>query len=141
MLLTVCHAAGGILGREVAAGPVVVRIFLALQLFLAHLLQTVGRAEAGIGVPLFDQFLCILGVDLAAFGLPVGTIRAANVGAFVIVEPEPAQAVHDLLLRAGDGALQIGIFKAQDELSAGLFGEQIIVERHARGGEMHVPRR
>jgi hypothetical protein len=79
-------------------------------------------------------------IDFAAFGLAVGTKLPANIGTFIIFKSKPAQTIKDLLFRAGDGALQVGIFDAENKLSARFFGEQIVIQRGARGAEMHMSR-
>ena len=138
--LAIRDAAGGFLGRDDAAGPVVTRILLVLHLFLAHLIKSLGRAEAGIGMSAADQGLDVTVIDFTALSLAVGFIRAADVGAFVILQTQPAQAIIQLLLGAFHRALGVGILQAHEELSTRLFGEQVTVESGASGTEVHVSR-
>lgn len=56
-------------------------------------------------------------VDRIAFGLVVGTGGAADVGAFVPGEAEPAQVVEDFVGAAGLYARQVEVFHAEDELA------------------------
>ncbi len=84
------------------------------------------------------QFPGVLVVDLAALGLTVGTVGAANVGPFVVVNAKPVQAFDQFLLRAGDGALQVGIFDAQDEGPPSAAGEEEWVQRRPSRAEVHA---
>ena len=100
-----------------------------------------GGAEAGVGVAALDEPPRVLAVDLGALRLAVGAVGAADVGPLVPLQPEPAQARHQLLLGAGDEALAVGVLDAQDELPARLAGDQVVVERGAPAPEVRVPRR
>ena len=53
-------------------------------------------------------------------------------GAFVPIDAEPVQVFHELGFVLGLGALKVGVFNAQNELSPGPAGEEPIVERSTR---------
>ena len=44
-------------------------------------------------------------INITPFGLPIRTKRSAYIGALIVLQAEPAQTIHDLLLRACYGAL------------------------------------
>ena len=95
-------------------------------------------AEAAVGLALGEQALGVLGVDVPAARIggrgrgrpcPGSPGRA---GAFVPVEAQPVQVFDELGFEAGFGALEVGVFNAEDELAAGAAGEEPVVERGAR---------
>ena len=67
-------------------------------------------------------------VDFGAFGLAVGAVRAADVGAFVPGEADPAERVEDLLLRGGDEAGAVCVLDAENEFAGALVGVEIVEE-------------
>jgi len=104
-----------------------VRGLFAFLLFLAHLFQPLRRAKTVIRVAALHQFPGVLLVNLLALRLPVRAVGAANVRAFVPLQAQPAQPGHQFFFRAGDKTFAIGVFNAQNKLSAGLVRQQIIV--------------
>ena len=62
-----------------------------------------------------DEPLGHRAMPIEALGLKVRRVRSADVGPFVPVEAEPAQAVEDALDHFGRRALDVGVFDAQDE--------------------------
>ncbi len=89
-------------------------------------------------MPILDQFACPRRVDLPALSLPVGSVRAADIRALIIVQAKPVQAIHDLLLRARHGSLNVRILDAQNELPAGLAGKQVIIQGGPGGSQVHM---
>ncbi|MCY1279971.1 hypothetical protein D9M71_54020 [compost metagenome] len=126
----------GLLPGKVHAVAVVARGFLALGLLGAQLVEAFGGAETGEGVALVHQFLGILLVDLATLALAIGTMRAADIRAFVPLDAEPAQGIEDLLLGLAGGAQLVGVFDAQDELTAVLARETQVEQGNV--GSAHV---
>jgi hypothetical protein len=63
-------------------------------------------------------------------------VRAAYVGAFVPLQAQPVQAVDQLLLGLGVVASAVGVFDAQDELPAGLAGQQVVVQGGAAAAQV-----
>jgi hypothetical protein len=59
--------------------------------------------------------------------------------AFIGCDAKPIKASHDLLFRAFNESLLVGIFKAQNELTTRFTGKQKIEERGARASEMKSP--
>ncbi len=79
-----CHPPGSFIRVQVAAGAVIMGGFLAFLLFLAYLLQPVGRAKTIIGISGLDQLFGVLLVNLLAFRLAVRAIWAADVRALML---------------------------------------------------------
>ena len=79
----------------------------------------------------------MLGVDVQPLGLAIGAVIALirqpgdAPGPSSQVDAEPAQVFDELGFEAGFGALQVGIFNAQDECAAGASGEEPVIERGA----------
>src|SRR5690606_16493026 len=117
---------------------VVARGFLVGHLLGAHLIQTLGAAEAREGMAFGDQFVRTPLVDLAALALPVRTVRATDVGAFVPLDTEPAQCVVELAFGFAGRAQLAGVLDAQDELAAMLAGEAEVEQRDVGGTDMGV---
>ena len=54
----------------------------------------------------------------APLRLPVWGVRSADIGAFIIIQAEPVQAVDQFLFCAGFIAFLVGVLDAQDELAS-----------------------
>src|SRR5690606_35816218 len=121
-----------LLGGEVAAVPVVARWELVLLLLLADGLQALRGAETAVGVAILDQPLRDLGVAVLALALDIRRVRAADVRPLIPLEPEPAEAVHQVLDRAFDESLAVGVLDAEDELA------RLALARCLPVGEEHV---
>ena len=80
----------------------------------------------------------MLAVDLGALGLAIRAVGAADVGAFVPVEAEPAQGVEDHLLGGGDEAGAVGVLDAEDELAAALAGVDEVEQADVGGANVRV---
>jgi len=115
---------GTLLGGEVAAVPVVAGRLLSSYLLLAHVFESPGGAVAVVGVALLDEPIGGLLVEVESPGLIVGGIVAADIGAFIPVEAEPFESVHDGFFGAGDFAGDIGVLDAEDEGAAGVAGHE-----------------
>src|SRR5690606_4573582 len=120
------------------AMAVVARGFLVGHLLGAHLIQAFGTAEAREGVALGDQLVRVLLVDLATLALPVRAVRAANVGAFIPLNAQPAQRIIDLLFGLAGRAQLVGVLDTQDELTTVLAGEAEVEQRDISGADMRV---
>ena len=75
--------------------------------------------------------MCIRDRDIRAVG-------AAHVRAFIPIEAQPAQPVHDGLDGPPHGALLVGVLDAQNKPAAMLAGEQPVIERGARPADVEV---
>jgi len=80
----------------------------------------------------------VLAIDFGALGLAVGAVWAADVGAFVPGEAEPAEGVEDLLLGGGDEAGAVGVFDAEDEFAVALAGKEVVDEADVGGAYVGV---
>ena len=112
----------------VAPGAVIARRLTGSDLPLAHCLQLFRGAEAVVGAAVFHHLRGIAAVDLGALRLDVGAVPAVTVGAFVILDAGPLQAVHQLLHRPFHQAGLVGILDAQNELPAMLFGVEVTIQ-------------
>ncbi len=115
-------------GGQVAAEAVVARGLLAARLLGPHLLQPLGGAVAAVDEALLQQLAGGALVVLQTLRLEVGAVGAADLGAFVPVEAEPAEPFEDGIEGAGHEAGLVGVFDAQDELSALMTGEEPVEE-------------
>ncbi len=104
----------------------------------AALGQLLLGAEAVIRLALAHKLLRIGQVHILALGLDVGADRAADVGAFVPVQTRELQALVDLLGRALNQALLVGILDAQDKHAVVLLGEKIGIKRRAQPAQMQI---
>ena len=112
---------------------------LALLLRLrARLVQPLLGAEAVVSAAAPDQFLRVGQVEVAPLRLDVGAVLAAHVRAFVVGKAGGGQRGVDLLHRAGNFALLVGVLDAQDELAAVAAGEQIGVKRRAQAAQVQI---
>jgi hypothetical protein len=66
-------------------------------------------------------------------------VRAADLGALVPVQPEPAEVFEELLVRGGDVAGLVGVLDADDELAAQSFGKEVAEQRRAGAADVEVP--
>ena len=97
--------------------------------------------EAVIGVAALDKALGIGEVGVAPLGLDVGADRAADVGAFVVVQAAVAQRFVNDLHRALDLTGLVGVLDAEQELAVRVAGDAPGVERRAQIADVHIPRR
>jgi hypothetical protein len=84
------------------------------------------------------QLLKVAGVDLVPLALEVWPVLTACVGTFIPIEAKPPQSVVDHLHCFGSIARCIGILDAQDELAAGMAGEEPIEESRPRAADVQV---
>ena len=107
---------------------------------LALGLEFLGRAVAGVGVTGLDEPARDIGVDVHALGLAVGAVVAADLGALVPVQPEPAQGVQQHEVGVLGVALGVGVLDAEDEGAAMVASEGPVEERGARHADMGIAR-
>ena len=120
------------------AAAVIFGWLLCRHLLRAHARQFLGRAIAFEGVAIVEQAVAMLGIDRAAFGLAIGAVRAADIGALIPAEPQPTQRIEDFLFGFARRSHLIGILDAQQELPAMLFGKAIVDQRDIGGADMRV---
>ena len=66
-------------------------------------------------------------------------MRTADIRAFVILQPQPMQAVDKLLFRPGYETFLVGIFDTQDESAAVMTCQQERIQRRSGRAKMHPP--
>ena len=93
--------------------------------------------EGLVGVPGGQQLGGDVGVDLAPLGLPVGPVRAADLGALVPVQAEPAQAVEQVPVGLLGVAGGVGVLDAEDERAAGVPGVRPVEQRRPHQADVH----
>ena len=89
------------------------------ELRAARDLQLFRRAEARIGQLALGQLCERLVVEFLAFALAIRRMRAADVGALVPLQTEPAQFVELPVEQSLLAAFGIGVLDAQHEATAG----------------------
>ena len=120
-----------LLGGQIAAVAVIAGGLLALNLLGAHGLKALRGAVAVVGAPLLNELLGGVFIELQALRLVVRPIVAADIGAFVPVQLQPAQGIKDVLLRPLHLAGDVGVLDADDELAAVATGEEPVKQSRA----------
>ena len=91
---------------------------------------------AGSEQPL-DQFP----VQTVTLLLEIGTVVAADLGAFIPVEAQAAHPVKNRLGRLWSGSLAIGVLYAKHQGSPALAGEEIVEKRRPGAANIEISRR
>ena len=99
------------------------------------------RVERIVGVTRFDELLCVFQIDFAALALPIRGVRSSFGDPLVDAYPAPCERVEDIFLRSRHEPLRIGVFDAEDEVSAVLAGEQVVVQRRTDAAHVQRARR
>ena len=99
-----------------------------------------ARGVVAVGVAAGEQLVDGRLVARAALRLEVGRVRAADLGPFVPVDAQPAEAVEDRRQRRLDVALLVGVVDAQDELAAVPAREQPVEQRRAHAADVQEAR-
>src|SRR3954466_6403362 len=128
-----------VLGRERAAGAAILRRTSGREILAAIVLEFLRRAEAVVGVAAGEQLVGVRQIKSLPLRLAIGAAAAADVGAFVPLEAEPAQVVEDALFRLLGRALDVGVFDAQDERAVVPAREQPVEERGAGVADVQLP--
>ena len=100
--------------------------------------ELLGGAEAGICLALVPELLGGLAVQVEAVGLLVGAEVAADFGALVPVEAQPAHGAQDDLGVLLGGAGGVGVVDAQDEGAVVGAGERPVVDGRARAADVEL---
>ena len=104
-------------------------------------LQLLFGAVAGIDLPLGDQALETVAVEIEALGLVIGAIRASRLRPLVPVDPQPLQLLEEILLEGLGRPGPVGILDAQDKDAAVMPGVKPVEERRPRVADVEFPRR
>ena len=75
-----------------------------------------------------DQFFCVLAVHFLALRLPVGRVRATDIGAFINGNAQPRQSFQNVGFRARHETGLVGIFDAEEHLSTRLAGKKVVIK-------------
>ncbi|MCY1302733.1 hypothetical protein D9M70_524100 [compost metagenome] len=125
-------------GRKVEAKAVILRGLAGGALALAHLLQSLGRAETAEAVTVLDDLLDIGTVHVLAVALAIGAIGTTDIRTFRPFEPAPFQRVQHLLFELRRRAGRIGVFNAQDELAAVLLRKEVVEQSDIGRADMRL---
>ena len=106
--------------------------------FFAKRLQFFRFGEIAVGVAIGEQFVSSGSVQIASLRLKVGTMRAADIGAFVPVHPEPTKTIQDRFQCRVDVSSGVRVIDPKNELSASLFREQPIEKCGADATDVQV---
>ena len=87
---------------------------------LVAFLDLFGGGEGFVDVTACAQLGNDVLVDVPALGLAVGLVRPADVDALIPGDSEPVQGVEQLVVALLGVALGVGVFDAEDHLSAGV---------------------
>ena len=98
-------------------------------------------AEAVVGPFVVHQLLGVRLVQMEPLGLPVRTVRAADVRPLVPVETEPAQILENGGFGLARRPFGIGVFDPEDEGAALSARQQPVEERRARVADVQDDRR
>ena len=128
--------ARALFGRGRHPGPAVLELPLFALGGLALGVHLLGGGVVVVGVAAAQQLVDGGLVARAALRLEVRRERAADLGPFVPVEAEPAEAVEDRRERRLDVALLIGVVDAQHELAAVAPREQPVEQRRAHAADV-----
>ncbi len=109
---------GDLLLGQRTAPPVVAGRLPTCPRRAAPLLELLGGAVAAIGVLPLQEAGHRLGIDLGPLGLPVGSVRSADLRALVPVEAEPAHVLEHAAERLLGHARRVGVLDPQDERAA-----------------------
>jgi hypothetical protein len=110
-------------------------VLLSLVIF-PHRLQFGRSIEGIVGIPLFDQFLCVGPIGRFSFALAVGTEGAAVLYAFIGFEPAPTQAIENIFFRSGHISALVGVFDPDNEIASVFFGKEVVVENGTNTAEV-----
>ncbi|CAM5544968.1 hypothetical protein SCALM49S_03598 [Streptomyces californicus] len=124
------------LGGEVAAVAVVAGRLPGGAGGVAAGVQLLGGAVAGVGVPGGEELLGDVLVQVHPLRLAVGGVRAADLGALVPVQAEPAHRVEQLLVGLLRVARRVGVLDPEDQGALVVPGEGPVEQR--RPDQAHV---
>ena len=102
-------------------------------------LQLRFGAVAGIDLPLGNQTLKAVAVEIEAVGLVVGAVRTAHPRPLIPVDPQPLQLVEEILFEGLGRPGPVGIFDAQHKDAAVMPREKPVEERRPRVADVEFP--
>ena len=122
-------------GKGQAAAVVFHELAFAL-LFFAHLGKGFRSAETAVGMAGIQQPLCLPVIEFQAFALHVGAKIPADAGTFVYLYAQAAQGRDEVFHRAFHQAVAVGVLDAEDEGSAAVACEKVIVKGGAEAADV-----
>ena len=143
------HAHDGVLGETGKFGPLLLGHAQAHAVVAglrglgsspvgAQLGKTFLGAPAVVGMTVLDELVDVGTVGVQPFGLLVGAVRSTQARTLVGAEPEPVEGLVDLLLRALDQTVLVGVLDAKDELTTGPTGPGLVEQGHVGGSDVRI---
>ena len=124
--------------REIPAGADVLFDLLAVRFVRGFFFRFL--AEAVVCAALFAQKFCILAEEVAPLGLDIGTHGAAHIRTFIVRQAAFCHRLIDHVDRAVHETALIGVFNAENELTAKVAGDEPSIERRSQVADMHIAR-
>ena len=106
--------------------------------FFAKRIKLFGGIEAVIGLLFVEQFLCVFIVDVYSLRLQIRPVWSADFGAFVPLDSEPSQVVHNLLCGGRGVAFLVRIFDAENKCSARSLGQEPVKKGCSRSADVQI---
>ena len=116
-------------------------IILEVGNLLALGLQLLRRIKGQVSLVRIQQFLHILLINIAAFGLTIGTVISAEADSFVKPDAQPLERLQDILLRARNKTVAVRIFNTENQIATMLAGKEIIIQRSTHTTDVQGTRR
>jgi len=104
------------------------------------LLEFLRRDERFVGEPGLEEPPGDVGVDVQALGLPVRSVRTADLHTLVPVQPEPPQGIEELAVGLLAVARGVGVLDPEDERAADVPGVRPVEQRRADQADVRRPR-
>ena len=124
--------------REIPAGADVLFDLLAVRFVRGFFFRFL--AEAVVCAALFAQKFCILAEEVAPLRLDIGTHGAAHIRTFIVRQAAFCHGLVDHVDRAVDQTALIGVFDAENELTAKVAGDEPGIECRSQVADMHIAR-
>ena len=110
-----------------ACGSVVLELLTTLFGSITLCREFLRGVESDVCASGIQELLDIFLIDLLALALAIGTVVAAEADTLVELNAEPLERLDDIFLGSRHEACGVGVFNSEDEFSAVLTGEEIIV--------------
>ena len=116
-------------------------VILEVGHFLALSLQFFGRIESDIGFSCIEQHLDVLLVNVATFGLTVGTVVTTKADTLVERNTEPLERLQNIFFSTRNETVAVGVFDTENEITSMLARKKVIIQRGAHTADVQSARR
>ena len=114
--------------KGVAHGSAGRCVILKIGDFLAFCFELCRCVECDVGFIIGKELIDIFTIYFFPFGLSVGSEIPSVTDSFVEFDTQPIEGFDDIGFCARDETLRVGIFDAENHVSAVLFGEEVVIE-------------